>query len=456
MRRKALLTSVLVLFLPFVSGSSTGAIAASDEPARAVAPGQPPDDDLLITGPWRGEVEGSMSRGTDLLTVGYEMKGEFWFSVGADGRIDEGTAVVTYTPTFDASGLNEALDEAGSLGELGSIFPFPIPVGTALSDLLAVRGQYEEPMSTIEGAITGGLADDGTLLIAWNDVEQIELPITIFIDGAGGTSEEIAQESLATGTPWPDRATVGGDGGVIRAESVTEDRSQDGDVVTISTTTWRAWPESAVVPGGSTGQPPSAPRRDSWQVRFHLPTRAQAENQLAALTVAPEGSMNGFTRAQFGLTTRDWTVDEEGCTTRQVVLQLDAVTPPTLDPESCKLVAGSWFSPYDLEFLRSSSQVAIDHVVALGEAWRSGASTWTLQERVDFANDIDSPQLLSVSQSVNSSKQDSDPASWVPPWQGFDCDYARMWINVKFIYHLSLQQEERDVLEDMLTSCPRS
>jgi uncharacterized protein DUF1524 len=445
MYRKALVTMAVALLLPWTLG--------------AAAPGQQPpddDDDLLTIGRWNGVAEGSMSRSTDLLTVGYEMTAQFWFDVAADGRIENGWAVVTYSPSFNADGLNQALEEARSLGNPAGL-PFPIPVGLVLSDLLAVRGEYDQPMSTIQGVITGQLTGD-TLSIAWGTgVEQIELPISIFIDGVGGTSEPIAHETLATTTPWPESATVIGDDGVARAERITEQRSQEGGVVSESTTTWSAGSASTDVPGGSEFQPvPPVPPRPAWtKVRFNLPSPAESMDQLDALTVAPEGSIAPYQRDEFEEQGRDWTVNEEGCTTRQVVLRLDALLPVRVD-RNCEPIAGIWFSPYDIQVLQSTSRVDIDHMVPLKEAWLSGAEQWSHQRRVAFANDIERPQLLAVSMSENRSKGESDPSRWVPQWVGFDCDYARMWIRVKFVYNLSLQQEEKKALIEMLEGCPAS
>ena len=44
--------------------------------------------------------------------------------------------------------------------------------------------------------------------------------------------------------------------------------------------------------------------------------------------------------------------------------------------------------------LNSASDVDIDHVVPLAEAWRSGADSWTTDRRRAFANDLGGPQLL--------------------------------------------------------------
>ena len=53
-------------------------------------------------------------------------------------------------------------------------------------------------------------------------------------------------------------------------------------------------------------------------------------------------------------------------------------------------------------------------MVPLAEAWDSGASGWTTAQRQSFANDLTRPQLIAVTDNVNQSKSDQDPAEWMP------------------------------------------
>ena len=97
----------------------------------------------------------------------------------------------------------------------------------------------------------------------------------------------------------------------------------------------------------------------------------------------------------------------------------------------------------------------IDHVVPLGEAWRSGANTWTAAKRNQFYNEMTWPQLIASGASTNSSKGDRDPSTWPgaqlgPPRGKFRCNYARMWIRVKTKYALKLQGSEKSALSSML------
>lgn len=58
--------------------------------------------------------------------------------------------------------------------------------------------------------------------------------------------------------------------------------------------------------------------------------------------------------------------------------------------------SGSWFSVYDGATWTASSDVDIDHLVPLKEAWLSGARDWTTAQREALANDLTRPQLLAV------------------------------------------------------------
>ena len=63
----------------------------------------------------------------------------------------------------------------------------------------------------------------------------------------------------------------------------------------------------------------------------------------------------------------------------------------------------------------AASDVDIDHMVPLSNAWKSGAASWTTARRQSFANDLQNPQLLAVTDNVNQAKGDQGPETWKPP-----------------------------------------
>ncbi|MFI6639998.1 HNH endonuclease family protein [Streptomyces sp. NPDC050504] len=174
---------------------------------------------------------------------------------------------------------------------------------------------------------------------------------------------------------------------------------------------------------------------------------ATARTYLASLTVKTEGSSTGYSRDKFP----HWITQSGACNTREVVLKRDGTG--VQQDSSCAAVGGSWFSEYDGATWTAASDLDIDHVVPLAEAWRSGANSWTTAQRQGFANDLTRPQLIAVTDNVNQAKGDKDPAEWLPPRTSYRCTYARMWVHVKHDWNLSVDQAEKSALQSVLNGC---
>ena len=174
---------------------------------------------------------------------------------------------------------------------------------------------------------------------------------------------------------------------------------------------------------------------------------ATARTYLGQLTVRAEGSSSGYSRDLFP----HWITQSGSCDTREVVLKRDGTG--VVQSSSCSATSGSWYSPYDGATWSAASDVDIDHVVPLAEAWRSGASGWTTARRQSFANDLTRPQLIAVTDNVNQSKGDQDPASWMPSRTAYRCTYARMWVDVKHYYGMSVDSAEKSALQGVLNGC---
>jgi hypothetical protein len=129
-----------------------------------------------------------------------------------------------------------------------------------------------------------------------------------------------------------------------------------------------------------------------------IPSLATAQSELNALTVAAEGSTASYSRDLFP----HWIIISDSCNTRETVLRRDG-SGVTVN-SSCAPTSGSWFSPYDGATWHLASDVDIDHIVPLAEAWRSGANTWSTSKRQSFANDLNGPQLIPLYL-----RQDVDP-----------------------------------------------
>ncbi|KUN39444.1 hypothetical protein AQJ30_09655 [Streptomyces longwoodensis] len=180
-----------------------------------------------------------------------------------------------------------------------------------------------------------------------------------------------------------------------------------------------------------------------------LPTpvsAATARTYLASLTVAAE-NRTGYSRDLFPL----WITISGTCNTRETVLKRDGSNVVT--DSSCAATSGSWYSPYDGATWTAASDLDIDHLVPLAEAWDSGASAWTTSRRQSFANDLTRPQLLAVTDNVNQAKGDQDPATWMPSVSSYRCTYVRAWVQVKYYYGLSVDSAEKSALTGYLNNC---
>ncbi|MFC4112472.1 HNH endonuclease family protein [Nonomuraea zeae] len=172
-----------------------------------------------------------------------------------------------------------------------------------------------------------------------------------------------------------------------------------------------------------------------------------AFERLSDLTVADPRPMAGYSRSRFP----HWAQQGRGCDTREVVLARDGED--VKQDEQCRAVSGAWYSEYDGREFTSASQIDIDHMVPLAQAWRSGADVWSDDRRRRFANDLEGPQLIAVSAASNRSKGDQSPDQWRPPLRSYWCTYSRAWVDIKSRYALTVTEPEMEALTEMLGTC---
>jgi len=179
--------------------------------------------------------------------------------------------------------------------------------------------------------------------------------------------------------------------------------------------------------------------------------------ELSRLRVAGRGPMTGYSRAQFGPAWED--TDRNGCDTRNDILRRDLVA-LRLQPgtHGCVVLGGTLRDPYSGRSILfqqgqgTSELVQIDHVVALGDAWQSGAAPWSAAKRLALANDpLD---LLDVEGALNQQKGDATAASWLPPDKAFRCADVARQVSVKAAYRLSVTTAEKAAMQRVLAGCP--
>jgi hypothetical protein len=181
---------------------------------------------------------------------------------------------------------------------------------------------------------------------------------------------------------------------------------------------------------------------------------SQVIDQIPVKGRAPK---TGYSRDQFGQAWAD--VNRNGCDTRNDILKRDLTAIVfKARTRDCLVLSGILHDPYsgtDINFVRgqgTSTEVQIDHVVALSNAWQTGAFQLTLVQRTAFANDP--LNLLAVKGSLNEQKGDGDAATWLPPNKSFRCSYVARQVAVKFKYGLWFTKPEKDAIVRILTACP--
>jgi len=175
---------------------------------------------------------------------------------------------------------------------------------------------------------------------------------------------------------------------------------------------------------------------------------------IETLAVKGRAAKTGYDRSFFS----HWRdPDRNGCDARNDILRRDLNNLVIKsDSNGCKVLGGVLADPYsgkNIDFVFGASLVDIDHVVALSNAWQTGAFQFTSEIRLQFANDP--LNLLAVSASLNRQKGDGDAATWLPPTKSYRCQYVARQIAVKKKYGLWLTKPEKVAMSTLLAKCPK-
>jgi len=173
---------------------------------------------------------------------------------------------------------------------------------------------------------------------------------------------------------------------------------------------------------------------------------------LNSISVKGRAAKTGYTRAQF----THWSdLDRNGCDARNDTLKRDLTEVIyKAGTRDCKVIAGLLLDPFSgkvITFSSTKSTIDIDHVVALSNAWQTGAAYFDKTKRAAIANDP--LNLIAVDAKLNRQKGDADAATWLPPLKRYRCDYVARQIAVKAKYGLWVTQPEKGAIIKLLEMC---
>jgi len=168
------------------------------------------------------------------------------------------------------------------------------------------------------------------------------------------------------------------------------------------------------------------------------------------------GTCAGYVRSKFpdnepADVSSGHTLDGKRLSLRYYVIELDSSGAHIPAGKSESYMTGTLHDEYagtNITLMHGPDTTAIqaDHIVALGDAWKTGACHWSSAKRESFA--IDVAELRAVDTHDNEVKSDKDAAQWLPPanrtW------YVETQINIKAKYGLGVTAAERSVMTRVL------
>ncbi len=176
---------------------------------------------------------------------------------------------------------------------------------------------------------------------------------------------------------------------------------------------------------------------------------------LEKISVKGKAPKTGYSRTEF----THWSdPDKNGCDARNDTLKRDFAWIVFRERSNeCKVIKGLLLDPFsgksiNFDLQNSNSNVDIDHIVSLSNAWQTGAAYLSKEIRANFANDP--LNLLAVDAKLNRQKGDGDAATWLPPLKSYRCEYVSRQVAIKYKYSLWVTSPEKKAIARVLEKCP--
>ena len=124
--------------------------------------------------------------------------------------------------------------------------------------------------------------------------------------------------------------------------------------------------------------------------------------------------------------------------------------PEGLEDAVAARLGDRFYEAYTGVYYDHARDIQVDHIVAKREAHDSGGCTWPPSARRAFARDLENLALASPALDLGA-KAGQDAAEWLPDFNR--CWYAGAVVAVRLKYELTVDEAERDALEEVLSGC---
>ena len=172
-----------------------------------------------------------------------------------------------------------------------------------------------------------------------------------------------------------------------------------------------------------------------------------------AIAVAPvTADIPQYSRSQW----KHWSDRDGDCQdARQEALISESLAAVAFESErECRVETGRWYGAFAGVYVDAPGDLDIDHLVPLKNAHDSGGWAWDSARKEAYANYLGDPDhLIAVTKGANRSKGAKGPEEWRPPDEGYWCQYATDWTEVKMEWGLTMTQEETEAVIEMLDTC---
>ena len=123
---------------------------------------------------------------------------------------------------------------------------------------------------------------------------------------------------------------------------------------------------------------------------------------------------------------------------------------PAVEAEIVRRMDGRIYGPYSGTYFDSTKETDIEHIVARSEAHDSGMCSRSIEDRREFAGDLDNLTLAAprLNRHVKVAK---DAAEWLPEHNR--CWYVSTIVAVKRKWRLSMDPSEAAVIRSVLDTC---
>ena len=184
-----------------------------------------------------------------------------------------------------------------------------------------------------------------------------------------------------------------------------------------------------------------------------LTTTTPTPTTSLAITVAPiPADIPEYSRSQW----KHWTDEDGDCQdARQEALISESLVEVTFESErKCRVATGRWYGAFASIYVEVPGDLDIDHLVPLKNAHDTGGWAWSSARKEQYANYLGDPDhLIAVTKGANRSKGAKGPEEWRPPDEGYWCQYATDWAEVKMEWGLTMTQRETEAVIVMLDTC---